>query len=134
MSDPGTSCFGILGLDHVVVRVRELERMVAFYRDALGCVEERRLDRLSLVQMRAGRSMIDLVAGRGAEAGCNMDHFCIRIEPFEVAAIRGQLARFGVEVGEAVSRYGAEGDGPSVYLSDPEGNVIELKGPPGAVP
>lgn len=128
------SGFRIVGLDHVVVRVRDLERMVAFYRDALGCVEERRLDRLQLVQMRAGRSMIDLVAGRGPEAACNMDHLCIRIEPFEAGAIRAQLARFGVEIGEVVTRYGAEGDGPSVYLSDPEGNVIELKGPPGAVP
>ena len=131
--------FRILGLDHVVVRTRDLERMVAFYRDALGCLEERRLDRLQLVQMRAGRSMIDLIAGRGpkvandATAG-NMDHLCIRIEPFDAPAIRTQLARFGVEIGEVVGRYGAEGDGPSVYLNDPEGNVIELKGPPGAVP
>jgi glyoxylase I family protein len=128
------SSFGIVGLDHVVVRVRDLARMVAFYRDALGCVEERRLERLQLVQMRAGRSMIDLVAGRGPETAGNMDHFCIRIEPFDAAAIRQQLARFGVEIGDVVSRYGAEGDGPSVYLSDPEGNVIELKGPPGAEP
>ena len=126
--------FRIVGLDHVVVRTRDLERMVAFYRDALGCVEERRLDRLSLVQMRAGRSMIDLIAGRGAETAGNMDHLCIRIEPFDAAAIRAQLGRFGVEIGEVVGRYGAEGDGPSVYLNDPEGNVIELKGPPGAVP
>jgi glyoxylase I family protein len=126
--------FRIVGLDHVVVRTRDLERMVAFYRDALGCVEERRLERLSLVQMRAGRSMIDLIAGRGPEDTGNMDHLCIRIEPFDAAAIRAQLARFGVEIGEVVGRYGAEGDGPSVYLNDPEGNVIELKGPPGVVP
>lgn len=134
MSAPEQPGFRIVGLDHVVVRVRDLARMVSFYRDALGCVEERRLDRLGLVQMRAGRSMIDLVGGRGPEEAGNMDHFCIRIEPFEPSAIRGQLARFNVEIGEVVSRYGAEGDGPSVYLNDPEGNVIELKGPPGGVP
>ena len=108
--------------------------MVAFYRDALGCVEERRVEHLQLVQMRAGRSMIDLVAGRGPETSGDMDHFCIRIEPFDATAIRRQLARFGIEIGKAGTRYGAEGDGPAVYLNDPEGNVIELKGPPGAVP
>lgn len=127
------SGFGIVGLDHVVVRARDLERMVAFYRDAVGCIEERRIEKLGLVQMRAGRSMIDLVAGRGPETAGNMDHLCLRIEPFDAAAIRARFAQFGVEIGEVVSRYGAEGDGPSVYLNDPEGNVIELKGPPGAV-
>jgi glyoxylase I family protein len=127
------SGFGIVGLDHVVVRARDLERMVAFYRDAVGCIEERRVEKLGLVQMRAGRSMIDLVAGRGPETAGNMDHLCLRIEPFDAAAIRARFAQFGVEIGEVVSRYGAEGDGPSVYLNDPEGNVIELKGPPGAV-
>lgn len=127
------SGFGIVGLDHVVVRARDLERMVAFYRDAVGCIEERRVEKLGLVQMRAGRSMIDLVAGRGPETAGNMDHLCLRIEPFDAAAIWARFAQFGVEIGEVVSRYGAEGDGPSVYLNDPEGNVIELKGPPGAV-
>jgi glyoxylase I family protein len=127
------SGFGIVGLDHVVVRARDLERMVAFYRDAVGCIEERRIEKLGLVQMRAGRSMIDLVASRGPETAGNMDHLCLRIEPFDAAAIRARFAQFGVEIGEVVSRYGAEGDGPSVYLNDPEGNVIELKGPPGAV-
>lgn len=127
------SGFGIVGLDHVVVRARDLERMVAFYRDAVGCIEERRVEKLGLVQMRAGRSMIDLVASRGPETAGNMDHLCLRIEPFDAAAIRARFAQFGVEIGEVVSRYGAEGDGPSVYLNDPEGNVIELKGPPGAV-
>lgn len=128
------SGFGIVGLDHVVVRARDLERMVAFYRDAVGCIEERRVEKLGLVQMRAGRSMIDLIASRGPETAGNMDHLCLRIEPFDAAAIRARFAQFGVEIGEVVSRYGAEGDGPSVYLNDPEGNVIELKGPPGAVP
>lgn len=126
--------FRILGLDHVVIHARDLEAMVAFYRDAVGCVEERRLERLGLVQMRAGQSMIDLLAGRGGEAGRNMDHICLRIDPFDPAAIQARLQPFGIDTGEVVLRYGAEGDGPSVYFTDPEGNIVEFKGPPGALP
>ena len=130
----------ILGLDHVVIRVRNLERMIAFYRDVLSCTEERRLDTIGLVQLRAGRSLIDLVDAAGeigraggaapGEGGGNMDHFCVRVEPFDEAALRAHLESRGVEVGEVVSRYGAEGSGPSLYISDPEGNTVELKGPP----
>jgi len=58
-----------------------------------------------------------------------MDHLCFRIEPFDRDAIVTRLAPFGISVGETVERYGAEGNGPSVYFHDPEGNQIELKGP-----
>ena len=131
------------GIDHLVLRVVDLDVMVGFYVDALGCSVERRQDEIGLVQLRAGRSLIDLVpvdgklgrmggAAPGAE-GRNLDHFCLRVEPFDEAAIRAHLAAHGVEAGKTESRYGAEGEGPSIYLSDPEGNVVELKGPPGAV-
>lgn len=126
--------FSLVGLDHVVIRARDLEGMVAFYRDAVGCVEERRLERINLVQMRAGRSMIDLVGGRDDAAGLNMDHVCLRIDPFDPAAIAARLKPFGIDIGEVVLRYGAEGDGPSVYFADPEGNTVEFKGPPGPLP
>lgn len=127
-------------LDHVVLRARDLERMVSFYHDVLGCPVERRQDEIGLVQMRAGRSLVDIVScdGRlglmggappGAE-GRNMDHLCLRVEPFDAAAIRAHLEAHGVVPGDVVSRYGAEGDGPSIYLADVEGNTVELKGPP----
>ena len=130
------------GLDHLVLRVVDLDAMLAFYVGVLGCNIERRQDEIGLVQLRAGRSLIDLVpvdgklgrmggAAPGAE-GRNMDHFCLRVEPFDVAAIRAHLAAHGVDAGPTESRYGAEGEGPSIYLSDPEGNVVELKGPPGS--
>lgn len=129
------------GLDHLVLRVVDLEAMLGFYVDALGCTVERRQDEIGLVQLRAGRSLIDLVpvtgklgrlggAAPGTE-GRNLDHFCLRVEPFDEAAIRSHLAAHGVDAGRTESRYGAEGEGPSLYLADPEGNVIELKGPPG---
>ena len=122
--------FKVERIDHVVLRVRDLAGMVRFYERALGFREERRIERLSLVQMRAGASMLDLVASEAQDAvEPNMDHLCFRVEPFDRDAIVMQLAPFGISVGETVERYGAEGTGPSVYFRDPEGNQIELKGP-----
>lgn len=122
--------FNVERIDHVVLRVRDLAGMVRFYERALGFREERRIERLGLVQMRAGASMLDLVASETQDAVVpNMDHLCFRVEPFDRDAIVTQLAPFGISVGETVERYGAEGTGPSVYFRDPEGNQIELKGP-----
>ena len=121
--------FHVERIDHVVLRVRDLPAMVRFYEQALGFKVERTLERLSLVQMRAGASMLDLVKGERPVTGGNMDHLCFRIEPFDRDAIVTRLAPFGISVGETVERYGAEGNGPSVYFHDPEGNQIELKGP-----
>jgi catechol 2,3-dioxygenase-like lactoylglutathione lyase family enzyme len=127
-------------IDHLVLRVRDLGRMLDFYCGLLGCAVERRQDELGLTQLRAGRSLIDFVtfdgalgkmggAAPGAE-GRNLDHFCLRVEPFDGEAILAHLRANGVEAGDISSRYGAEGEGPSIYIKDPEGNVIELKGPP----
>lgn len=127
----------IAGLDHVVLRVRDTDRMVAFYRDVLGCAVEREVTGASLIQMRAGASLIDLVTvsadgGAVAAGPGNMDHFCVRVLPFDETAIRRHLAFHGVDAGATERRYGAEGSGPSIYIQDPEGNTVELKGPPEA--
>ncbi|SFS03598.1 glyoxylase I family protein [Dyella sp. OK004] len=132
--------FKLRQLDHIVLRVHDVAAMQAFYCDVLGCTEERRQDEIGLVQLRAGASLIDLVAidsklGRMGGAapgkeGHNLDHLCLAVEGYDEAAIRAHLASHGVRVGEAGSRYGAEGEGPSLYLYDPQGNMIELKGPP----
>jgi glyoxylase I family protein len=129
-------------LDHLVLRVVDLPTMLGFYTRVLGCEVERRQDEIGLVQLRAGRSLIDLVPVDGAlgraggaapgREGRNLDHFCVRVEPFDEAAIRAHLAACGVAAGPVEARYGAEGSGPSIYLSDPEGNTVELKGPPAA--
>jgi glyoxylase I family protein len=121
--------FRVERIDHVVLRVRDLAAMVRFYEQALGFVVERRLDRLSLVQMRAGASLLDLVEKERPKEGGNLDHVCFRIEPFDRGAIAARLSPLGIAVGETVERYGAEGTGPSIYFHDPEGNEIELKGP-----
>jgi glyoxylase I family protein len=68
-------------------------------------------------------------AGPGAE-GHNLDHFCVRLERFDEAALRAHLASHGIAAGEVVQRYGAEGNGPSLYIKDPDGNTVELKAPP----
>jgi catechol 2,3-dioxygenase-like lactoylglutathione lyase family enzyme len=130
------------GIDHVVLRVSDLDRMLAFYHDVLGCTDERAEPAIGLFQLRAGRSLIDLVtiagtlgAAGGAAPGSegrNLDHFAIAIDRFDEPALRAHLAGHGVAVEQAGPRYGAEGRGPSIYICDPEGNVVELKGPPDA--
>ena len=131
----------VRNIDHVVLRVRDVERMIAFYGEVLGCPVERRAETMGLYQLRAGNSLIDLVdvagklgrmggAAPGAE-GHNLDHFCLRVEPFEPEALIAHLKAHGTDPGEVQQRYGAEGNGPSLYIQDPEGNTVELKGPPG---
>jgi len=130
----------IRAIDHLVLRVTNLDAMIAFYTNVLGCTLERSEPDLGLYQLRAGSSLIDLVpvdsplghAGGAAPGheGRNMDHFCLRIEPFNEAALRVHLRSAGVEAGAVESRFGSEGRGPSIYIFDPEGNTVELKGPP----
>ena len=128
-------------LDHIVIRAKDSERMVEFYCRVLGCTVERRTSPdIGIVQLRAGDALIDIVAvdseiGRmGGEApgreGHNMDHFCVRLESFKEETIREHLAQYGVIGSNLETRYGAEGHGPSIYIQDPEGNTVELKGPP----
>lgn len=129
-------------IDHIVLRVVDLDSMVRFYTDVLGCAFEREQEAIGLYQLRAGSSLIDLIpvdkklgqAGGAApgKEGRNVDHFCFRVEPFDEAAILAHLVAHDVPHGPAESRYGAEGEGPSIYLQDPEGNGVELKGPPAA--
>jgi catechol 2,3-dioxygenase-like lactoylglutathione lyase family enzyme len=132
--------FAVQRIDHVVLRVRDLERSIAFYRALLGCEIVKRRDDLGLVHLRAGVSMIDLVSLDGAlgrrggaaagDEGRNMDHLCLRIEPFDEAAILALFEAHGLAHGTtARSNFGAEGNGPSIYFNDPDGNLIELKGP-----
>jgi catechol 2,3-dioxygenase-like lactoylglutathione lyase family enzyme len=128
----------IRGLDHVVLRVVDLPTAIGFYCEVLGCNEERRIDALGLVQLRAGSCLIDLVdvasplgelggAAPGAQAR-NLDHFAVELEEFDEAAIRSHLESHGVAPGDVSERYGAKGQGPSMYIRDPDGNVVELKG------
>ena len=131
----------IRDIDHVVLRIRDLDRVAAFYIDVLGARWEKKQEAIGLYQLRVGNSLIDLVPvdgelGRAGGAapgreGRNVDHVCFRVLPWDGEAVLAHLAGHGIG-GEIVSRYGADGEGPSIYLSDPEGNSLELKGPPWA--
>lgn len=128
------------GFDHIVLRVVDKEKMIAFYRDVLGCPVEWDRPEIGLTHIRAGSSLIDLVTVDGklgliggvapGPEGRNLDHFALAIRPFDQPAILAHLAAHGVEVGEQAPRFGADGEGPSIYIKDPEGNTVELKGPP----
>jgi glyoxylase I family protein len=126
----------VTGLDHVVLRVTDMDRAIGFYGTVLGCPIERRLESIGLVQLRAGTSMIDLVpCGPGEQPGMskdgrNMDHYAVRVAKMDPAAITAHLEAHGVAVGPVQRRYGAEGYGSSIYITDPDGNTVELKGPP----
>ena len=130
-----SSPLAFAALDHVVLRVRHLPRMLAFYRDVLGCPLEKRQESIGLWQLRAGEALIDLLeTGEAAAAdmdACqpNMDHFCLRLQSWDEPALRAWLESHGVKVGAVTTRYGARGSGPSIYILDPEGNTVELKAP-----
>ena len=126
----------IAGLDHVVLRCARLDATMAFYVDVLGCVLERELPDLGLHQLRAGQALIDLVPVGSklggteppdAERG-NMAHFCLRIDGPDWEGLGAYLRSHGVEFEPPETRYGADGYGLSIYITDPEGNVVELKG------
>lgn len=126
-------------IDHVVLRVRDIDAMRGFYCDVLGATHVAYRPEFGMSHLKVGSAMIDLItvdgklgkAGGGAPGreGRNMDHLCLRVEPFDQEAIVAHLRRHGVEAGEIRRRYGAEGNGISIYLADPEGNTVELKGP-----
>ena len=131
----------IRSVDHVVLRVRDVEAVGRFYIDVLGGSWDRRRDDIGLHHLRLGDLMIDLVpvdgqlgrmggAPPGAE-GHNVDHVAFRVRPWDGEQILAHLKAHGID-GEVKSRYGADGDGPSIYFKDPEGNGVELKGPPGS--
>ena len=126
--------FALEGIDHIVLRVSDLARMRSFYCEVLGCSLEREQPELGLTQLRAGVSLIDLVTrdgrlGRNAPAGPghNLEHLCLRVAPYEEAALLAWLAAHGVSAHDPAMRYGAQGEGRSLYLEDPEGNRVELK-------
>ena len=128
----------IKGLDHVVFRTSQLEKMQHFYCDILGCPIERELPpEIGLVQLRAGNALIDIVpvdselgrAGGDAPSqnGRNVEHVCLQVADLNEQQVRAYLHTHGIECSEFAERYGAQGFGRSTYIQDPEGNIIELK-------
>jgi len=136
---PMSHPIAVQGFDHIVLRIRDKARMLAFYTDVLGLSVDRDRPEIGLTHVRAGPQMIDFVTldgplgrmgGEGpGQEGRNLDHFALQVRPFDEAAIRAHLAAHGVPIVEEGRRYGADGDGFSLYVRDPEGNTVELKDP-----
>ena len=136
--------FALRGIDHIVLRSADPARLIAFYLEVVGCVLEHEQPKLGLTHLRAGGQLIDIVDANGPlkkdgdepvwQPGRNLEHFCLRIEPFDEPALLAHLAQAGLTPEPARSRFGNEGEGPSLYFPDPDGNIIEFKGgvePPG---
>lgn len=125
-------------IDHIVLRTTKTDEMLHFYCNALGCsVERETSDDNGLIQLRAGNALIDLVEvdselgrkGGGAPTATenNLDHFCLQLKPVAEAEIKDHLSKHGIDIGCFHTRYGAQGFGQSIYISDPEGNTVELR-------
>lgn len=131
MRDDGPAPMTPLGFDHIVLRVRDLAAARRFYVEVLGCTVDRVNDRLPLIHLRFGAQQIDLVPGAGAgaaETDAGIDHYCLSIRCDDLAALAAVLKSKGAAVEDEVGeRFGAYGDGPSLYLRDPDGYKVELK-------
>jgi glyoxylase I family protein len=126
------AAFTPLGLDHVVLRVRDQAVTQAFYCDVLGCTVDRVNPRVSLVHLRFGDQFIDILpldpAAPAEGTRARMDHFCLSIRCDDLPALAADLRARGARLeGDVVRRYGAYGEGPSLYLRDPDDYVVELK-------
>jgi glyoxylase I family protein len=130
--------FTLVGLDHVVFLVDDMARAVDFYARVLGCTPGYSYPKLGMEQVWCGAALIVLwdITHPGAAAavppvagGRNVDHVCIATSTFDHAAMRAHLAAQGVEIEREAFHGGARGMGHSVYIRDPWGNRLELKGP-----
>ena len=129
--------FWVDEIDHVVIRCRDQARSLEFYTQVLGLAEERRIDAIGLIQLRAGHAMVDLVPADTppTNEGRNVDHVCLGIDATDMDAVIRYLRTNGVDIlGDPAERYGARGMGPSIYVLDPDGNILELKQKPPPTP
>tara|TARA_B100001123_G_C15269711_1_gene1009821 strand:- start:208 stop:651 length:444 start_codon:yes stop_codon:yes gene_type:complete len=130
----------VRGIDHIVLRVRDIAKSIAWYECVLGAKQERYVSDINLHQLRLGAALIDLMPVCSDQTEndkvvvtkptTNMDHFCVLLDCFDEKSVRDHLKRCGVQSGSVERRYGALGYGPSMYITDPDGNIVELKGPP----
>jgi glyoxylase I family protein len=130
--------FSMVGIDHVVFLVDDMPKAMGFYQDVLGCRLGYSYPKLGMEQVFAGAALIVLwdITDPGAAAavppvsgGCNVDHVCIALSPFDEEAMRAHLAAHGVAIEREAFHGGARGMGNSFYIRDPFGNKLELKGP-----
>ncbi len=122
----------VVGIDHLVLRVADVERSLNWYCDRLGLsgerVDEWRAGRVPFPSVRIDpTTLIDLIVGEPPPAGAdgNLDHFCVVVEPVDLADLANG-GEWDVVYGPG-PRFGAQGMGTSLYVRDPDGNVVELR-------
>lgn len=109
MQQPPPAPFVLEGIDHVLLLVRGLRQAVKFYRDVPGCRVEGALPEHGMV---------------------NLDHVGIAVARYDEEELRRHLQAHGVKIVEEGMHAGARGNSLSIYIRDPSGNTIEIKGPP----
>lgn len=131
--------FNVVGLDHVVILVTDMQKALDFYQGILGLPHGYAFPDIAMEQLWVGTELlvlIDISTPKGAGAippvsgGRNMDHFCISLVPYDKDALRAYLVDQGVEIVNEAFHSGARGMGEAIYVLDPFGNKVELKGPP----
>ena len=123
----------IEALDHIVLIVEDVDRSVAWYRDVLGLealrYDEWKRGEVFFPSLRINEgTIIDIVPrgdGERAPRDLNVDHFCVTAAPLDLAEVAAS-GTFDVVEGP-VERWGARGDATSLYVRDPDGNVVEIR-------
>jgi catechol 2,3-dioxygenase-like lactoylglutathione lyase family enzyme len=123
-----TVVLSVLGLDHVVINSRDVERSLSFYCDTLGLqaerVEEWRREEIVFPSVRIDEAtIIDILSA--PRTGENMNHLCLTVDPTDFEALK-EDGRLDIVDGPDI-RYGAQGNGVSLYIRDPDDNLIELR-------
>lgn len=135
----GKPPFSLVGLDHVVFLVDNMDRALDFYHNVLGSQPGYSYPALGMEQVWCGSALIVLwdITHPGAagavppvSGGRNVDHVCIATSPCTPDAMRAHLAAHGVVIEREAQHGGARGIGTSFYIHDPFGNKLEIKGPP----
>ena len=127
----------ITEMDHIVLRVKDVEESLRFYCETLGMPSER------VDQWRAGEvrfpsarlnadTIIDFFGTDqetiGKDGVKNQDHYCMVIEPTDMEELKAKFEAMGVEIQAGPgNRWGSHGDGISLYIYDPDNNVVELR-------
>ena len=119
-----------MGIDHVVLYVRDQQVSRTFYCELLGCTVDAINEKAKIIHLRFGEQQIDIVPGNGPAAEAakqGIDHLCLSIRCDDIDALAQHLRAQGIAVDDVVTRLGAYGTGPSIYLHDPDGFKLELK-------